>query len=108
MSIKITVSDKVRCKVSGTIADASGPQPFDFSFVARRLSADELADQLTNSDQLVEEFLAGVIESWQGVKAEAGEIPYSREALGQLLQIPGIGRLMLGAYITDCGARAKN
>lgn len=108
MSIKITVSDTVRFKVAGTIADASGPQPFDFSLVARRLDAEQLRVRLDDSDTSIVDFLAEVVTGWQGVKGDAGELPYSPDALRQLLQIPGLAALSMRSYLADVGAKAKN
>ena len=109
MSIRIQVSDIVRCTVKGTIADENGtPQPFDFAFLARRLDAEQLADTL-NSDARIADFLAGIVTGWSGVKgADNDAVPYSEGALRQLLLIPGLARLMLAAYVADCGAKAKN
>lgn len=109
MAIKITVSDKVRVKVAGTIADAAGPQPFEFSFLAKRLNADELRGRLDESNETtVSAFLAELIDGWAGVRGDSGDIPYSADALQQLLLIPGLAMLMFRQYLTDCGARAKN
>jgi hypothetical protein len=109
MAIKIQVSDIVRCTVRGTIADESGtPQPFDFAFLARRLDSEQLADTL-NSDARIADFLVELVTGWSGVKnADNEAVPFSEAALRQLLLIPGLARLMLSAYVADCGAKAKN
>lgn len=108
MSIKITVADLVRFKVAGTIADASGPQPFDFTLIAKRLDTEALRAALDDDSVQVVDFLASVITDWQGVKGDAGVIEYSAEALRQLMLIPGLAALTLRTYLVEVGARGKN
>ena len=108
MPIKLTVSDTVRVKVAGTINDATGPQPFDFHIVCKRLDVETLKERLTSESETVADFLASVITNWQGVKGDQGEVPYSEASLRDLLKIPGLSGVALSAYVSDCGARAKN
>ena len=109
MAIKITISDTVKVKVAGTIADASGPQPFDFTFTAKRLDADTLRERLApDSDEKMADFLRSVILGWQGVKGDDGEVAFTPESLAQLLKIAGLAQLMFLQYVVDCGAKRKN
>lgn len=109
MAIKITVSDLVKVKCAGTIADERGPQPFEFAYTARRLDADALRARIgDDNDEPIADFLGEVIVGWSGVRGDDGEIPYSREALAQLLRITGVGAVMLRAYLDHVGAKAKN
>jgi hypothetical protein len=108
MSIKITVSDTVKFKVSGTIANENGPTPFDFTLLAKRLDTDELKTRLEDSEASIADFLVEVVTGWSGVKGDEGELPYTEAGLRQLLKIPGLAALALRAYFEDCGAKAKN
>lgn len=109
MALKINLSDTVRIKCAGTLAGPDGPEPFDFTFTARRLTAEELAKSTRRDDQTVGEFLATVITNWAGVRGDSGDLPYSKDALEQLCNsIPGMAGIMFEQYVTDCGARRKN
>lgn len=109
MPLKITLSDTVRVKVAGTLTGTDGPEPFDFSFTAKRKNAEELQKLTRSDDVTIGEFLGSVITNWAGVRGESGDVPFSREALDALCNtIPGLAGLMYEQYIIDCGARRKN
>lgn len=109
MPLKINLSDTVRVKVAGTLAGPEGPEPFDFTFTARRMAADELERATRRDDGTVGDFLAGVISNWAGVRGDQGDVPYSRDALDSLCNsIPGLAGMMFEQYVIDCGARRKN
>lgn len=109
MALKINLSDTLRVKLAGTLAGPEGPEPFDFAVTAKRLTAEELEHQTRRDDHTVGDFLGSVITNWSGVRSESGEVPYSRQALDDLLRtIPGLAGMMFEQYVIDCGARRKN
>jgi hypothetical protein len=108
MSIRITISDTVACKVAGVIADETGPQPFDFTLLAKRLNTEQLRQRLTDESGSMLEFIVGVATGWRGVKGEGGEVPFSEGALRELLLLPGLAQLTFDAYMASVGAKAKN
>lgn len=111
MAIKITVSNRVKFKVKGTIKDEQGVnQPFDFWLTCLRRNADEVKDLLENaSQQTVSDFMASVVEGWEGVRGEdGGAIEYSEARLRELFQIPGIAVMTFTTYFEETSARAKN
>jgi len=110
MSIKIQVSDRVTFRVRGQITDDAGVnQPFDFGLTARRLNVKQLEARMRADDQTVDEFIADIVEDWSAVRdAEDKEVPFSREALAKLLEIPGLSRLILQTFAEESSARAKN
>lgn len=108
MSIRITVSDTVACKVAGIINDENGPQPFDFTLLARRLDTDALRARLSDESGSIIDFLLSVATGWRGVKGEHGDAPYSGDALRDLLRLPGLAQLTFDAYLSHVGAKAKN
>jgi hypothetical protein len=111
MPIKINVGDRIRFKVVGRLRNEAGAEEsFDFTLAARRLEAQVLRDRLApNQTETVDEFLLSVVDGWAGVRDDANaEVPFSPEALTQLLRIPGLGRLAFEAYVIETGARAKN
>lgn len=111
MAIKIVISDTVGFKVKGTINDAAGvAQPFDFTLTCQRLDVDQIKAKLKDdSDASFEEFMAGIIHGWSGVRdADDKPVPYTPEALSQLCKIPGVAALTFRAYFAEVGAKEKN
>lgn len=111
MAIKIIVSNTVKFKVRGTIKDDAGiDQPFDFHLTCMRLDQDQVNDRLrADRDAPIVDFLATVIEDWQGVRdGEDRPLPYCDDALRQLCRIPGLPRVMLSTYLHEIGAKEKN
>lgn len=111
MAIKIVLSPLVKFKVQGTIKNEAGiDKPFDFWLTCKRLDADEIKAALQDeSDKSVIEFLAGVIETWEGVRDDNDKpIDYSEDALKQLALIPGVTVLAFRTYLSEVGAKEKN
>lgn len=111
MAIKISIGNKVRFKVRGTLKDENGnDQPFDFSLTCLRLDADRIQSKLRNdSDASVTDFLADVVEDWTGVKdGTEKDLPYTADNLRALCKIPGVATLAFRTYLTEVGAKEKN
>lgn len=113
MSIKITVSDKVRIPVEGWLLDENGKrQNFHFTVTARRMNTDALGSLLNDPDEMLVPFLQDIVSGWSGVRDEGGdEVEFSADALAALLQIPGLPNLIFTAWLANVGARdakAKN
>ena len=111
MAIKISIGNKVRFKVRGTLKDENGnDQPFDFSLTCVRLDADKIQSKLrSDSEASVTDFLADVAEDWTGVKgADDKDLPYSTDNLRELLKIVGLATLAFHTYLKEVGAKEKN
>lgn len=110
MAIKIVLSPLVKFKVQGTIKDAAGvDQPFNFSLTCRRLDQDQIKVTLQDETKTITEFLAGVIEAWEGVRdADDKPLEYSEAALTDLARIPGVAILAFRTYLLEVGAKEKN
>ena len=111
MAIKIVLSPLVKFKVQGTIKDAAGiDQPFSFSLTCRRMDQEQVQATLRDeSDKSVTEFLASVIESWEGVRDDDDKpLAYSEDALKQLARIHGVALLAFRTYLSEVGAKEKN
>lgn len=111
MAIKISIGNKVRFKVRGTLKDENGnDQPFDFSLTCLRLDADRIQSKLRNeSEASVADFMADVVEDWSGVKGDTEkDVPYSAESLRELFKIPGLSTLAFRTYLNEVGAKEKN
>jgi len=111
MAIKIVISDTVGFKVKGTINDSAGiAQPFDYTLKCVRLDADQIQVKLKDeSDALLTDFMADVVEDWSGVRdADDKPMPYTEAALRQLFKIPGVAGLTFRTYLLEVGAKEKN
>lgn len=111
MSFKLQIAAKLKFKVKGTIKDEAGiDQPFDFSLTAQRLDADTIRARLKDdADASIADFLASVVEDWQGVKdAEDQPLPFTDANLRAVCKVPGLAPLMFQTYFAEVGAKAKN
>ena len=111
MSFKIVISDKIKFKVRGTIKDETGAdQPFDFTILADRLDADTIRARLKDdAEASLADFLAQIIEDWQGIKdADDKPLPYTTANLAAVCKVPGIAALIFQTYFAEVGAKAKN
>ena len=109
MSFRLVVSDTVAVPVAGSLQDANGrPSPFSYSLVCRRLPASELRAAIEANEATVPEFLASVVQGWNGLQDDSGQpLPYSPTALEQLLDIVGMASVAFSAYVQACGAKGK-
>lgn len=109
MSFKLIVSAIVLIAVAGKIPDEAGiPRPFDFSLKCERKTATELRTIL-DKGMTMTEVARMVVRDWSGVTDDEGnEVKFSPEALEQLLNVPGMAKVIYDAYFDGCGAKAKN
>lgn len=109
MAFKLVVSDTVTVPVKGHIPNAAGSsQPFAFSLVCRRLKGATLRTLVKDPEQEVAPFITEVTTGWQGVLGEDDQpLPFTDEALSELLDIVGMPGLVFAAYIDACGAKGK-
>lgn len=119
MPIIITVSPTVRFKVEGVETSEDGtPVPFDFSLTADRLAqSTDVAAMRAEANRLeaagsatpITDVMLTKLKGWAGPKtAEGVDVPFSTDAVRQLLNRPGIAALAYNAYVEAVGARAKN
>lgn len=113
MSFRLIVSNTVTIPVSGSMPDAAGkPSRFSFTLRAKRLSLSELRTMTDGvDDRTAPQFLLDNVQGWDNVLDDDGNlVPFSRDALEQMLEILGMAGLILSAYVEACGAKgaAKN
>lgn len=107
----LKIDDKVRFTVQGTLADAQTGRavPFAFKLDGARLRAEEVRTLAQDANKTVADVLADKITGWADVADETGQpVPYSADALRQMLDTLGLAPLVLQAYIEASGAKAKN
>lgn len=110
----LAVEDTVEVPVKFTIKNSKGvAKLFAFSFLATRLSQDEVTTALEEKDGKTKDFMANIVTGWSGQRLilDAGtEEPadFSPEALAAMLNAPGVATVFFNAYIKDCGAKEKN
>lgn len=111
MAIKIVVSPTVKFKVKGTIKDGNGvDQPFDFSLTCKRLDAEQQGALKDESGSIVyADFMAAVIEDWDGVKdGNDAVLPFTVENWHALAKVQGVAQLTWLTYMRESGAKEKN
>ncbi len=111
MAFKLHIAPKLKFKVRGTMKDESGTdQPFDFTLTAQRLDADTIRARLKDdAEASLADFLATVLEDWQGIKdADDQPLPFTDANLRAVCKVPGLAPLMFQTYFAEVGAKAKN
>lgn len=110
MAIDIQIDDTVRFPVKGKLFDAEGRErEFHFDLDMQRMDQDEFDKELANDRITVRALVERLAKGWAGVKGPEGDdVPFSNNALKQLLRIPGLSNLIWVAYCEYAGARAKN
>ena len=109
MSISLSVSNKVKFKVSGVTKDASGvDQAFSFHLICKRMDK-EKTSELIQEHKNDAEFMAAVIEDWDDVRDASGApLPYSADNWRELDRLYGLAGLAAQTYIVEKQAKAKN
>jgi hypothetical protein len=111
MTIRITVAEKTKFSVRGTITSESGAaESFEFRLTARRMGTAALQAALSDTDLKVDGFLADVVLDWQGVLDDEGrEVQFSQETMDKLFDsVSGLSSLAFKAYLEANGAKEKN
>lgn len=105
---KLIVSATVLIAVAGKIPNEAGVAlPFDFTLKCDRLPADQIRNLVEKST--ITEVVRKVSRGWDAVTDDDGNaVPFSVEALDQLLNVPGMAKVCFDAYFEGCGAKAKN
>lgn len=111
---KIALSPTFRAPVTVEIVGADGsPQKYPFTAEFRRLKLSELEDlmaRIRDKGLSDPDVLREVVSGWAQVVDEAGsELPFSADALEQVLEIPEACRALVNAFMTKVtGARRGN
>ncbi len=111
MAFNIEISDTVRFTVRFSTKDEKGVEkPASFDLIARRLDVDEYKDALANETSITfADFLATVVEGWEGVRDGSGTpVEFSEPALRRLCKVPGLASLIFKAYGTEVSVKEKN
>lgn len=111
MAFTVIKRNKLRVHVKGQIAGEPGGAPveFDFHLVCKRLTQSEIDAVMDDKKALIKDFCHANTESWEGVIGELGApVPFSQDALDQVLDEPGMRSVCFAAYMRDVSAVAKN
>ncbi len=109
MVFRLIVSDTVAVAIKGSIPNAAGlAQPFNYSLVCERLTADALRDVLLDNEIKVTEFMTGLVRDWSGIQGADGQpLDFSPDGLAMLFNIVGMAGVAFQAYLEACGAKGK-
>lgn len=118
MSFPLQIAPLVRFKVEGAFTGEAGePIPFEFHLTCERLGSQAAIDALNtaiaervtaNSTTPLTDALAPKVRGWQ-LQDEAGkEVPFTQDALLDVLNRPGVSQLAYALLCRESGAKAKN
>lgn len=113
MAFRLAVADIVEFDVKFSLKNKGKLLPFKVTKVtADRIPQDTLLDELKNSEQTTAEFLQEHIKGFESqnlvLDDESSEpAGYSAESLAALLNVTGVGAVVLAEYMKACGAEGK-
>jgi hypothetical protein len=110
---KITTSDTFKWPVEVRIpTDGGRHQKATFDAEFRRLPQSQLekmAERLTQNEGDGAAVCRELVVGWEGVEDDAGPVRFSAEALGRVLDIPGVVPALIGSYFDALrGLERKN
>lgn len=115
MAFKLILSNTVRFPVKGTLTNEAGEsEAFDFHLIAKRIDTDALepppaADGQPTPRPTIDDVLRANITGWDGLLgADDKPLPFSADALGQLLKVFGMSGLCFQAFTAASGAKSGN
>lgn len=113
MARKLAISNKVLVPVTVILANAAGRnETFKFHLVCERQESEALRKSMTDEKLSAVDFLHEVVTGWDGQKLvledDGTPSPFSREALDDMLSIPGVAALISRAYVLEVTAKEKN
>jgi len=110
MAICLVIDDKVKVPVKGFLSDSKGrSSKFEFALICRRQSQEEIDVQVQTEGKKLSEIVQEVATDWEGVVGEDGKpVPFSQDALAQLLGIGNLSALAFTSYVKERGAKEKN
>lgn len=108
----LLTANTVEFTVKGTVpGDAGKPEPFSFTLTATRAKQSEIEDmleQLRSGAGVVQAWMAERVHGWKDVTEPDGSpVPYSAQAFGELLDVPGLSGVVFSAYVEACSAKGK-
>jgi hypothetical protein len=109
MAIKITVSNRVKFNVEGTLKDEEGKDnAFKFGLLCNRITAEQHRER-TKGDINFVDFFVEEATDWFDVKdADNKPLEFNEANLRQLLDMPGLAALAYFTYMRETGAKQKN
>lgn len=113
MAFRLAVADIVEFDVKFSLKNKGKVLPFVIRKVTgERIPQDTLLDELKSSEQSTSEFLAAHITGFESqslvLDDESGEpAGYSPECLLALLNVTGVGAIVLAEYMKASGAEGK-
>ncbi len=111
----LAVDDIVEVPVKFFLKAGKVNKPFDFTLIAKRLSADEITEAFKAVDYNFKAFFetTGVVSDWNGQRLvldpdTKDPAPFSAEAFSFMLNTSGVAQAVYLAYQKECGAKEKN
>lgn len=110
MAFRLVARDSVRVPIKGELqGDDGGKERFSFTLMCKRMGAERLAESLKDRERKASDFLDEVTFGWDGVvDADGNPRAFSKAALSELLDTPGVALLAFNSYLTESAAKEKN
>jgi hypothetical protein len=117
MALRLVLSPVVKFPVKGALTAEDGQTvDFDFTLTADRIGTSAQVGELTEAIRIAEaagsktpitDCLAPRVRGWHGVEDTDGEpMPFTEQALCDLLNLPGAATLVLAALLRASSVRA--
>lgn len=107
----LSIEDAVDVPVKFTLKVGSVNKTFGFTLTAKRTPQNEVEQWVKDDQRQVKDILNDVVSGWSGqTLVMDGDKPaeFNSESFAALLDVPGVAGRCYLAYLTECGAKAKN
>lgn len=103
----LAIGDKIEFPITLVLADGAGSKTFKFHLEARRISADELNDQITPGTEVGEKQVTDVVKTlvtgWREQRLildeEGNPAEFSVDALEAMLAVSGVANVIYVTYL---------
>jgi hypothetical protein len=107
----LSIQDTVEVPVKFTLKEGKVNKTFAFSLIATRQPQNVIEQWVKDDQRAVKDILAEIVTGWSGqTLVMEGDKPaeFSADAFAAMLDAPGVAGRCYLAYLTECGAKAKN
>jgi hypothetical protein len=107
----LSIQDTVEVPVKFTLKEGKVNKTFAFSLIAMRQPQNVIEQWVKDDQRAVKDILAEIVTGWSGqtlVMEDDKPAEFSEEAFAAMLDAPGVAGRCYLAYLTECGAKAKN
>jgi hypothetical protein len=107
----LSIQDTVEVPVKFTLKEGKVNKSFAFTLIATRQPQSVVDRWVSDNQHAVKDILSEIVTGWNGqtlVMEDDKPAEFSAEAFSAMLDAPGVAGRCYVAYLTECGAKAKN